>query len=90
MDPVLEDASVKQMTVLKYVNIALLCVQESPADRPNMSDVVSMLGNESTVLAFPKPHAFLNVRGMKNSSSAGSWTGNVSVNAMTASVIEAR
>ncbi|RVW68939.1 Cysteine-rich receptor-like protein kinase 7 [Vitis vinifera] len=34
--------------LLRYINVGLLCVQESADDRPTMSDVVSMLGNEST------------------------------------------
>ncbi|OIW06133.1 hypothetical protein TanjilG_29889 [Lupinus angustifolius] len=90
MDPVLKYASNKQNMMIRYVNIAFLCVQEYPADRPVMSDVVSMLSNENVVLPCPKPPAFLYARGTKNSSSVGSSTGNVSLNIMTASVIEAR
>ena len=92
MDAAIEDASIKKMVVLRYVNIALLCVQESAEDRPSMSDVVSMLGNESIALPFPKPVAFLNVRGIIRSSrsSEGSSAGNVSNNNITASIMEAR
>lgn len=90
MDSALEDASMKNMVVQRYVNIALLCVQENAEDRPTMSDVVSMLGNDSAVLPYPKPIAFLNVRGVNISGSDGSSAKNVSRNVMTATVMEAR
>lgn len=38
--------------VLRSIELGLLCVQQSPEDRPNMSSVVFMLGNEG---ALPKP-----------------------------------
>ena len=39
------------------IQVALLCVQEDPEDRPSMSDVVSMLGNERTHLPEPNQPA---------------------------------
>ncbi|CAI0467946.1 unnamed protein product [Linum tenue] len=42
----------------RCVQIGLLCVQESPVDRPTMSDVVFMLGN-ATTLPSPKKPAFI-------------------------------
>ena len=90
MDPILKDGSIEDIMVLRYVNIALLCVQECPEDRPTMSDIVSMLGNENAVLPCPKPHAFLKVRGSKNVISDGSLAAIFSVNAVTMSVMEAR
>ncbi|XP_076912328.1 G-type lectin S-receptor-like serine/threonine-protein kinase At4g27290 isoform X1 [Bidens hawaiensis] len=38
--------------VLRSIEVGLLCVQESPEDRPEMSSVVRMLGGEG---ALPKP-----------------------------------
>ncbi|GJT88715.1 G-type lectin S-receptor-like serine/threonine-protein kinase, partial [Tanacetum coccineum] len=38
--------------VLRSIEVGLLCVQQSPEDRPNMSSVVLVLGNEG---ALPKP-----------------------------------
>ncbi|KAF5478775.1 hypothetical protein F2P56_005307 [Juglans regia] len=65
VDSLLDDINIpSKHMVLRFVNIGLLCVQESAADRPTMSDVVAMLGNESAVLACPKQPAFLNVRSM--------------------------
>lgn len=39
------------------IQVALLCVQEDPEDRPSMSDVMSMLGNERTHLTDPNQPA---------------------------------
>ena len=38
--------------MLRSIHVALLCVQENREDRPNMSYVVLMLGNED---ALPRP-----------------------------------
>nr|XP_024923897.2 G-type lectin S-receptor-like serine/threonine-protein kinase At1g11330 [Ziziphus jujuba var. spinosa] len=43
--------------LLLCIQVGLLCVQENPEDRPSMSDVVSMLGNERTDLPPPKQPA---------------------------------
>ncbi|GKE39203.1 G-type lectin S-receptor-like serine/threonine-protein kinase [Tanacetum coccineum] len=44
--------SSNQSEVIRSIEVGLLCVQQSPEDRPNMSSVVLMLGNEG---ALPKP-----------------------------------
>ncbi|KAM1893789.1 hypothetical protein ACFX14_036783 [Malus domestica] len=72
--------------VMRYIQIGLLCVQESPMDRPTMLDVVFMLGNETT-LPHPKKSAF----SLKNSGPDSSTSkGASSVNDVTVTVIEAR
>lgn len=38
--------------VVRSIHIGLLCVQQSPKDRPNISTVVMMLGSEG---ALPQP-----------------------------------
>ncbi|XP_047170940.1 G-type lectin S-receptor-like serine/threonine-protein kinase At4g03230 [Vigna umbellata] len=73
-------------TVPRYVNIGLLCVQESPKDRPTMSDVVSMIGNDTVLLPSPKPPAFLKVRGDYSSTLPSTF----SVNVITNTTLEAR
>ncbi|KAK9268563.1 hypothetical protein L1049_000317 [Liquidambar formosana] len=57
MDPSLDDAfsSCKLMTCMQ---VALLCIQERPADRPSMLEVCSMLKNETSAFAMPKRPAF--------------------------------
>ncbi|KAK3024962.1 hypothetical protein RJ639_042769 [Escallonia herrerae] len=43
---------------LRWINIALLCVQENPTDRPTMSSVVFMLGGQLTSLPQPSEPPF--------------------------------
>jgi len=39
---------------LRYIHIAMLCVQDSASRRPNMANVLLMLGSEDTTLPLPK------------------------------------
>jgi hypothetical protein len=41
-----------QSNVLRHIHVGLLCVQQRPEDRPNMSSVVQMFSSESSL---PKP-----------------------------------
>ncbi|CAL5436148.1 unnamed protein product [Camellia sinensis] len=77
-------------TVLRYINIGLLCVQEKPTDRPTMSGIVSMLSNEVAPLPTPKQPAFSTSRAAKDTDSSPRMTGTCSVNSVTITVIEAR
>ncbi|KAK9185763.1 hypothetical protein WN943_026122 [Citrus x changshan-huyou] len=47
MDPSLDDTH-SSWKLLTCLQIALLCVQENPNDRPSMLEVYSMLENENT------------------------------------------
>ncbi|KAK9989082.1 hypothetical protein SO802_029321 [Lithocarpus litseifolius] len=89
VDPLLDDVS-SVRAALKFVNIGLLCVQESAADRPTMSDVVAMLSSESTALPYPKQPAFLNMRSVMKPNPGISRTEICSVNHATVSIIEGR
>lgn len=57
MDPTLDDTN-SSCTLLRCMQIALLCVQENANDRPTMLEVSSMLRNETTPMANPKRPAF--------------------------------
>ncbi|XP_044974195.1 G-type lectin S-receptor-like serine/threonine-protein kinase At4g03230 [Hordeum vulgare subsp. vulgare] len=46
----------------RYINIGLLCVQESADDRPTMSDVVGMLNNDGIILPEPNHPGYFNLR----------------------------
>ncbi|KAG5551163.1 hypothetical protein RHGRI_009554 [Rhododendron griersonianum] len=87
-DPVLQDISSTNM-LLRYVNIALLCVQESAADRPTMTDIVSMLSNELVLLASPKQPAFSTSRSVPDQN-ASKRLEIYSINDVTVSILEAR
>ncbi|KAH7660846.1 S-receptor-like serine/threonine-protein kinase protein [Dioscorea alata] len=57
LDPLISNSfSVTQ--VMRCINIGLLCVQEKPEDRPIMSSVVIMLGNDDAPLLEPKEPGF--------------------------------
>lgn len=72
---------------LRYINVGLLCVQENPNDRPNMSSVVSMLSSESGALPTPNKPAFSAVNAK---TSTTSLEVNHSINGLTVSTIEPR
>lgn len=58
MDPTLADSCILDELKL-CLNVALLCIQEKPKDRPTMLDVVLMLNNErADHLPAPKRPAF--------------------------------
>ncbi|CAL1359201.1 unnamed protein product [Linum trigynum] len=76
--------------VMRCIQIGLLCVQESPTDRPTMSNVVSMLGN-ATTLPSPKEPAFILVRQYDDAdSSADDRPAVISINHVSITTIEAR
>ncbi|CAH9078239.1 unnamed protein product [Cuscuta europaea] len=41
--------------VIRSIHVGLLCVQQRPDDRPNMSGAVKMLVNDAPVVALPQP-----------------------------------
>ncbi|KAF6145432.1 hypothetical protein GIB67_032555 [Kingdonia uniflora] len=87
MDPMFHDSS-RAYEHMRYINVALLCVQENAMDRPFMLDVVSMLGNETAALRIPKKPAFSFAPKeiSANSPSNNTW----SDNGLTVSLVEAR
>ncbi|KAF5445440.1 hypothetical protein F2P56_034488 [Juglans regia] len=58
MDPSLDDNTLWSWKLIRCIQIALLCVQETAKDRPSMLEVSSMLKNESAALTIPKKPAF--------------------------------
>ncbi|XP_043692729.1 G-type lectin S-receptor-like serine/threonine-protein kinase CES101 [Telopea speciosissima] len=84
MDDVLVD-SCSASEFIRCVHVGFLCVQESSADRPTMSEVVSMLSNKTTTLPSPKSLAF--TIGKSNIGVESSSSGQESVNDVTISEI---
>ncbi|KAJ6737807.1 RECEPTOR-LIKE SERINE/THREONINE-PROTEIN KINASE SD1-8 ISOFORM X1 [Salix viminalis] len=89
MDRTLGDPPSTSM-LLRYINIGLLCVQESPADRPTMSDVILMIVNEHVSLPEPKQPAFVAGRNVAEPGSMMSSAGVPSVNNVTITAIDGR
>ncbi|KAJ4846782.1 hypothetical protein Tsubulata_014095 [Turnera subulata] len=57
IDPTLDDSS-STWKLKRCMQVALLCVQENPLDRPSMLEVSLMLKNETAEIANPKRPAF--------------------------------
>lgn len=83
------DKTVSINEATRCIQVGLLCVQDSAIDRPTMSDVVSMLGNESMILPTPKQPGFSIVIGLK-CDDAGNNQKACSVNMVTMSDMEGR
>ncbi|KAG2712329.1 hypothetical protein I3760_04G119800 [Carya illinoinensis] len=65
-----ESCDVDQL--VKCVNIAFLCVQEDPSDRPTISNIVTMLDSETAIVPTPKQPAFILTRGIFSTISSSS------------------
>ena len=57
LDSSLDDSS-SSCKLLQCMQVALLCVQENPDDRPSMLEVSSMLQNDIDAIPLPKRPAF--------------------------------
>ncbi|KVH91641.1 Bulb-type lectin domain-containing protein [Cynara cardunculus var. scolymus] len=75
---------------LRTVHVALLCVQESAADRPTTSDVISMLLNNTITLPPPNRPPFLSDGVYLKSDSDKSKAIDCSINKLTITVMDGR
>ncbi|KAM6553572.1 hypothetical protein CsatB_014334 [Cannabis sativa] len=75
--------------VLRCFHIGLLCVQQSPADRPNMASVVLMLSSQNELPQPKAPGYFLEKDSIKGDTSS-SKPELSSTNEMSISLLEAR
>ncbi|XP_069143660.1 G-type lectin S-receptor-like serine/threonine-protein kinase At4g27290 isoform X1 [Solanum lycopersicum] len=89
VDPYLVD-SYYISEVLRSVHVGLLCVQQNPEDRPNMSTVIMMLSNEG-ILPLPKHPGFFTERKVKDIDQF-SWSTQTpsSINEITITQLNAR
>ncbi|KAM4113198.1 hypothetical protein ACJW30_05G201400 [Castanea mollissima] len=66
LDPTIRD-SYSEIEVNRCIHIALLCVQENPAERPTMDSIILMLNSDSVNMLSPQPLAvFLQSRAQTN------------------------
>lgn len=76
--------------VVRAIHVGLLCVQRSPEDRPAMSSVVLMLGNEGE-LPQPKRPGFFTERDVTDTATSISSSSALhSTNEMSITLPEAR
>jgi hypothetical protein len=57
-DPSLANNNIPEDKIRAYIHIGLMCVQESPADRPAMSAVNVILNRDAASLQTPSKPAF--------------------------------
>ncbi|XP_020873350.1 cysteine-rich receptor-like protein kinase 13 isoform X2 [Arabidopsis lyrata subsp. lyrata] len=57
VDPIISENCPTE-EVIRCIHIALLCVQENPTDRPDISIIMSMLTSNSVILPVPEPPGF--------------------------------
>ncbi|GMJ14496.1 CALLUS EXPRESSION OF RBCS 101, RESISTANCE TO FUSARIUM OXYSPORUM 3 [Hibiscus trionum] len=89
IDPSLSDSCPKQYQVLRCITLGLLCVEDSPSDRPTTSDVISVLNGEMQ-LPLPKHPAFSTGRRIVEANVVDKEMENYSVNGLTMSTMHAR
>jgi hypothetical protein len=77
-----------EFEAIRCIQIALLCVQYHPDDRPNMTSVVVMLNSENT-LPIPKEPGFL-IKMFSTEGEPSSGKEISSTNEVTISLLEAR
>ncbi|MQL92954.1 hypothetical protein Taro_025589 [Colocasia esculenta] len=58
LDPSISGSS-STNEVLRCTQLAMLCIQDHPADRPTMSSIISLLSNDVCPLPMPKKPAFV-------------------------------
>ncbi|KAL3821549.1 hypothetical protein ACJIZ3_007454 [Penstemon smallii] len=75
--------------VLRSIHVGLLCVQQCPEDRPNMSSVVLMLSNEG-VLPQAKQPGFFTGRNIINVETSVSSNATSSTNEISITLLEGR
>ncbi|KAL5547471.1 hypothetical protein UlMin_002702 [Ulmus minor] len=77
--------------VLRCIHVSLLCVQQHPEDRPTMSSVVSMLGNQTALAQPDQPGFFIVKRPIAvNDSSNNQESSSATINEVTTTLLEAR
>ncbi|PQQ13375.1 G-type lectin S-receptor-like serine/threonine-protein kinase [Prunus yedoensis var. nudiflora] len=89
MDPTLKDSCTEDQ-LLRCFHVGLLCVEENAADRPSMSDVVSMLTTETISLPLPTRPAFVTRRNVIESDINRGELQVISVNGLSNTTIAGR
>ncbi|KAM4110378.1 hypothetical protein ACB094_03G190800 [Castanea mollissima] len=89
MDPNLKD-SCPPHQLLRFIHVALSCLEDRAADRPTILDVISMLKNETMPLPILKKPAFLTGSNVNNEDLQRKGSENYSVNGLSISRMDAR
>ncbi|XP_028063440.1 G-type lectin S-receptor-like serine/threonine-protein kinase At4g27290 isoform X4 [Camellia sinensis] len=88
-DVFMEDA-VPTSEVFRCIQVALLCVQQHPEDRPTMSSVLLMLDSENPVLPMPKQPGFYSERVITNIDYSSTGKHHCTTNEVTITMLQGR
>ena len=83
-------ASFHHSRVLRCIQVALLCVEAQPKNRPLMSSVVTMLASDNAVLPEPNEPGVVNPGLSTSSDTESSRTRSATANYVTVTRLEAR
>ncbi|KAK9092238.1 hypothetical protein Syun_027149 [Stephania yunnanensis] len=75
--------------VAKFIQVGILCVQEKAKDRPTMSSVIFMLGNEATI-PIPKQPAFVLTSKPNTLNASTMGTSSCSLSEISTGIVEGR
>ena len=89
MDPTLKD-SCPMHQLLRFICVALSCLEDSAADRPTILEVISMLKNDIVPLPILKKPAFFTGSNVINEDLLGKGSENYTVNVLSISRMDAR
>lgn len=89
IDPILVDTSTAA-ELMRYIHVALLCVQEKATDRPTMSEVILFLSNRNVAMSSPKQPAFFIGRDAPTTGLSANGTRPCSVNDVSISTTDGR
>ncbi|XP_059643759.1 uncharacterized protein LOC132285587 [Cornus florida] len=89
MDPTLRNSCIEQQ-LLRCIHVGLLCVEDRAIDRPTISDVISMLTNDSMTLPLPRKPAFIFGSSVVEEESEERKSENYTVNGMSITAIDGR
>ncbi|CAH1448383.1 unnamed protein product [Lactuca virosa] len=83
-------ANFSENEVLRCIQIGLLCVQELPEDRPNMSKVLLLLCSENAQISLPKYPGFFIRRRNTETESSSQQDDFMTINEITVSILHGR
>ena len=89
MDPTLKDSCPTHQS-LRFICVALSCLEDSVADRPTILEVISMLKNEIVPLPILKKPAFFMGSNVINEDLLGKGSENYTLNGLSISRMDAR
>ena len=89
MDPTLKE-SCPTHQLIRFIHVALSCLEDSAADRPTIPEVISMLKDETVPLPMIKKPAFFMGSNVINEDLLGKGSENYTVNGLSISRMDAR